>query len=435
MAGNKSSARDFYGWINLAVLAVVGVMGGLYIISFGYFLPFLIDDFGWNRSAASFAATINVIALGLCSPAAGIFIMKYGARRAILAGNLLGFAGFLLLFFHSHLWELFLGYGLLVGTGAGLGGMLATTTVVNNWFVKKRSKALGIFLGCGGFGGMFMGPAIVFLIENYGWRTAFLIMSLLVLLFAVILPAAFIRSKPQDLGQVPDGSESPKDTTVARKPVPLKASYKTPVEFTAGEALRTRSLWLLIAYFCMNMLTMNALMVHQVAYLVDIGISAGMAAFALSVMSGFMTFSQFGTGFFGMRFSMHSIAIGGELLKILGIVILVFTESLPFVFVYMIVLGLGFGAVFVATMNIFPNYFGAANYPKIMGFMRLFWAFVGGAGAPLAGFIRDETGSYLPAFQGVIAVAVLGLVCLIFATPPVHPSLKAAGEAETAETA
>jgi MFS family permease len=90
----------------------------------------------------------------------------------------------------------------------------------------------------------------------------------------------------------------------------------------------------------------------------------------------------------------------------------------------MVVLGLGFGAVMVATMNMFPNYFGVSNYPKIMGFVRLFWAFIGAAGAPLAGHIRDITGSYLPAFQAVIVIIAIGLICLIFARAPVHPSLK-----------
>ena len=78
----------------------------------------------------------------------------------------------------------------------------------------------------------------------------------------------------------------------------------------------------------------------------------------------------------------------------------------------------------VATMNIFPNYFGVTDYPKIMGFVRLFWTFAGGAGAPLAGLVYDTTGSYVPAFQTAILVIVLGLIFLFFATPPVHPSLQ-----------
>jgi MFS family permease len=144
------------------------------------------------------------------------------------------------------------------------------------------------------------------------------------------------------------------------------------------------------------------------------------------VMTGIMTLAQFASGFVGMRFSMHSIAIGGEVLKIIGVIILVSTQTLSVIFVSMFFLGLGFGSVMLATMNIFPNYFGLSNYPKIMGFARFFWAFVGGAGAPLAGWIRETTGSYLPAYQGAVAVLAVGLICLIFAKAPVHPSLRAA---------
>lgn len=77
-----------------------------------------------------------------------------------------------------------------------------------------------------------------------------------------------------------------------------------------------------------------------------------------------------------------------------------------------------------ATFNIFPNYFGISSYPKIMGTARLFWAFVGGAGAPLAGYVRETAGSYFPAFRIAIVVVAAGLICLIFAKAPVHPSLK-----------
>jgi MFS family permease len=423
MSASRTSEKGFYGWVNVTVASIMGVIGGLYLVSFSYLLPYLVKDFGWNRGTVSLAATINMIAMGLCGPIAGYFIVKHGARRSIFFGNILGFAGFVLIFFHTRLWELFLGYGLLVGLAVGFGGMLASTTVINNWFVKKRGMALSIFLGSGGAAGMIMGPAIMKMIERAGWRVTVLVIAILVLLFAVILPAIFIRNKPQDLGQVPDGPEKPGSAAKGQS-LPHKATYKTPVDFTAAEAMRTRSLWLLIAYFSLNMLAMGALMTHQVAYLLDMGIIATLAGFALSVMSATMTLSQFSVGIIGKRFSMHAIAVGGEVLKIMGLGILIFTNSLPFVFVYMVVLGLGFGAAMAAMMNIFPNYFGISNYPKIMGTARLFWAFVGGAGAPLAGYIRETTGSYLPAFRVALVIVAAGLICLIFAKAPVHPSLK-----------
>ena len=424
MADKSSGERGFYGWINLLILSCVGVIGGFYIASFSYFLPSLLDEFGWSAAAASLGQTINMIALGLCGPVAGIFIMKYGARRAMVLGNLLGFAGFFLLSFHSHLWQLYLGFGLLVGMGAGFGGLLASTTVINNWFVKKRSLGLGISLGAGGLGGIFMGPAIMESIKRYDWRTTYLIISLLVLLFGVILPGIFIRNKPEDIGQVPDGPDHNKLPKGGLKPVPPRAAYKTPVDFTTREAMQTPCFWLLIAYYCMGMLAMNALMVHQVNYLLNFGIDPRVAALTLSVMVGVMSFSQIGAGFLGMKFSLYSIAISAEILKLIAIIILVSTHSLPLVFVYMVVLGLGFGISMVAIMNMPPNYFGVTHYPKIMGFVRLFWAFIGGAGAPVAGLIYDKTGSYLPAFQGTIFVIILGLICLILAKPPVHPLLR-----------
>jgi MFS family permease len=423
MSISRTSENGFYGWVNVVLTSIMGVIGGFYMVSFSYLLPYLVDDFGWNRGTASLAATINMIAMGLCGPISGYLIVKYGARRCMVFGNLLGFAGFVLIFFHTRLWELFLGYGLLIGLAVGIGGMLASTTVINNWFVKKRGMALSIFLGSSAAVGMIMGPAIMKMIEGAGWRMTMLAISILVLLFAVILPGIFIRNKPQDLGQIPDGPDKP--GSAAKGPsLTHKATYKTPVDFTAAEAMRTRSLWLLITYFCLNMMAMGALMTHQIAYLLEMGILGTVAGFALSVMSATMALSQFSVGIISRRFSMHSIAVGGEVFKVIGLGILVSTHSLPFVYVYMVFLGLGFGSAMAAIMNIFPNYFGISNYPKIMGTARLFWAFVGGAGAPLAGYVRETTGSYLPSFRVALVIVVAGLICLIFAKAPIHPSLK-----------
>jgi OFA family oxalate/formate antiporter-like MFS transporter len=204
------------------------------------------------------------------------------------------------------------------------------------------------------------------------------------------------------------------------------------------EALRTRTLWFLIIYFCFNMLAMQALMVHQFAFLKDeIGIPPTQASFALGTMSVVMTLTQYAVGMFlGSRYSMHAIAVASEILKIIGMTMLVFTTTLPFVFVYMVVFGFGFGGAMVATMNIFPNYFGVSDYPRIMGFTRLFWTFAGGAGAPLAGLVWDTTGSYLPAFQTAIFLIAAGLIFLIFSKAPVHPSLQVPeSEAALAEAA
>jgi MFS family permease len=424
MSTGVTSDRRFYGWTNVSITAIMGIAGGMYIVSFGMFLKPLVKEFGWKIGTASLAPTINMILMGICGPIAGSFIVKYGAKRALVLGNIVGCIGFTMLFLQSHLWELFVAQGILLGAGAGFGGLLASTTVLNNWFIKKRRLALSIFLGSGGLGGIVMGPLIMYLIDAIGWRHTYLVIALLVLVTSVVLPALFVKNRPQDLGQVPDG-ETEDAPAIKQAPNP-RGGYKTPVDFTAKEAMRTASLWLLIIYFCLNMLAMQGLMTHLVTHMRDIGISSTKAGFALSIMSALMTAAQFLLGFVGTKYSVHTIAVAAEFLKLVGIILLVFTRTLPFIFASMVIMGFGFGAVFIATWNMFPDYFGISSYPKIMGNVRLAWAFVGALGAPIAGYVRDTTGSYMLAFQGVIVLIAVGLICLFFAKPPVHPSLKKA---------
>jgi MFS family permease len=123
MSARITTEKGFYGWVNVAVTSTMGMVSPLYLISFGYFLPFLVKDLGWERWAASLASTIFNIVMGICGPLAGYFIVKHGAKRAILIGNILGCAGFVMLFFHSRLWKLYLGYGVLIGLGAFVGSV------------------------------------------------------------------------------------------------------------------------------------------------------------------------------------------------------------------------------------------------------------------------------------------------------------------------
>ena len=80
-------------------------------------------------------------------------LAHYGARLVIVIGAMLSILCFVVVSFHTRLWELYVAYGALLGTGCCFCGMIAMTTIANNWFVKKRSLALSILLTAGGLGG------------------------------------------------------------------------------------------------------------------------------------------------------------------------------------------------------------------------------------------------------------------------------------------
>jgi MFS family permease len=418
LAGQKK----FYGWKALCILAVMYfAMTGLLLYSFPVFLPFLCEAFGWSRASVSWANTLAMIIMGVTGPFAGIFVARYGPRRAIVLGNILCAACFVLLSFHSRIWELYLVVGILFGLGGSLGGILAITTVANNWFVKKRPVALSLLLASGGLGGLVMVQSLMAMINHMGWRHTYLFIGAIIFLLLVVLPGLFVRNKPEDMGQLPDGIERTAGSSSHASSGNLSS---TPVDFTPAEALRTPTLWLLTAFGTAHMFGLQGLMQHQVAFLIDIGVSSSMAAIAYSLFAGISVVGRLGVGFLGLKFHMHTLSVGGMVILTAGMIMILWSETLPMVLTYNIIVGIGMGMTLVAVLNLIPLYFGKTHYPKIMGYTIPFLTIIGSLGSPLTGMIRDITGSYMLAWKMSIIVLILGLVFLILARPPVHPSLK-----------
>lgn len=414
----------FYGWVNLAVMFFFMVALMPMLMAFTYFLPYWGEDFGWSKTLASGAQTLSLIVSGLAAPAAGIIIMKRGTKWAIAIGNLLSVAGLVLLAFQNHIWELYIGIGVLLGLGVSLGGMLAMMTVVNNWFIVKRPMALSISMASMGFSGLIVNPAMIALIESVGWRNTYLILAALALVFCVILPALLLKNKPEDLGQVPDGPVSEKPEALKMGiPIP-KNLYKTPVDFTAKEALRTLTLWLIVVYSALRFFVMMGVGAHIISFQYDIGIPAVIAGLMGGVFSASMGISQLGIGFLGLRIKMHTLIVIAMLIGLIGFSMLLFADSVPWMIAYSILYGISSGIGSVAVGNLYPDYFGRTEFPKIMGYTMPFTTFISAFGALFAGYMFDITGSYVPAFKVMFGLLVVSGICILFAKPPLHPSLK-----------
>ncbi len=422
MALKCKSPDGFYGWVNLGAMIFFNMASMLVMMTFSLFLPFWVEEFVWSRGVISGASTLNMILMGLAAPAVGILIMKTGAKRAIIIGNIINLIGLVLLAYMSQMWHLYIVYGIIIGFGISIGGMLGTMTILNNWFVMKRTLALSISGASMGLSGIFIMPTLMALIQGIGWRSTYLIIAGAVLICCIIIPALFFVNSPAELGQIPDGPDI--STSQDVKPKNMPNLYRTPVDFTAKEALRTKTLWLLVAYNTLQMLAMGGLMTHQIAFLFDIGISPTMAAMAGGIMSGVMAGSQLAIGVMGLRINIHTMAVGSMFLTISAMTILLFTKNMTMVVIYSVLFGIGFGIQGIALGTLFPNYFGMKEFPKIMGYMMPFGTLIGSLGAPATGFIRDTIGSYVPAFQISLVMLILAFFCIFFARPPVHPSLK-----------
>jgi MFS family permease len=175
-----------YKWINLMGLMVVyGSLCGNITYGYGVFLPTMSEHFHWSRSAVSGPYMLFCIVGGLLGPMAGTAVSRFGARRNMLFCNLLAVAGLFGMSKVTTLWQTYFWFGAVMGVVIAFGEFIPITTVINNWFVSRRSVAMGLLFAAGGIGGFVMPPVIGGLIMARGWQQAWAWMAGLHLLLAV----------------------------------------------------------------------------------------------------------------------------------------------------------------------------------------------------------------------------------------------------------
>jgi MFS family permease len=389
-------------------MLVYGSLCGNITYAYGVFLPSMGESFGWSRSALSGPYTLFFIIGGLLGPAAGISNARFGPRRNILFFNLLAAAGLFGMSKVTAIWHVYLFFGVIVGTVIAFGEFIPITSVVNNWFIRRRSLAMGFLFAAGGLGGFVMPPAISWLISEYGWPRAWQFLAGLHLVTAVVAAALLIRNQPEDLGQQPDG--------VDRAPaasIPDAHAAGTPAgagDWRVGEAMRSRALWIIVALFSIILFTTNVLSTHQVAYLQDAGFSPIASAAALGMMLGFSIIGRLLSGVLGMRCDGRRLAvcflacIGG------GILFLMHAGSIHFIYGYSILTGIGFGGMIVLIPHLLGTYFGRTHYVRIIGWTAPVVTFFSAAGPVLAGALYDTRGNYDLALATTAALIAAGIL-------------------------
>lgn len=409
----------FYGWIALAgAMAVYFAMCGNYVYSFGVFLPVFSEEYNWSRTALSGTLTASEVAHGLIGPLVGISISRFGARKNILVGNTVTALGLFGMAFAEEVWHVYLFYGALAGIGISFGSFLSTTTIVNDWFIRRRSLAMSLVLAAGGVGGLIFPPFISWLITNLGWQVAWVCLACMHLILAVVVGGVLVRNKPEEMGQLPDGITSPVVQGTSNESPVVSRVYQTPIDWTARAALRTRALWLILACDLALWFPFSTLIIHEVAYLQDRGFSNLTAASALGLMVGISIMGRLLFGVLGTRFEGKYLITICLALMFAGIMILMNANTLPLVYMCSVLCGIGYGGMLVNIPVILGAYFGRTHYARILGWTAPILT-VFGAGSPvIAGFIFDATGSYMLAFQVGIVFLGIGAVLALLINPP-----------------
>jgi len=367
-------------------------------------------DLGWSRGETMLAMTVQYITLGLSAPLVARAVSRFGVRTVLLSGAVLSGLGLVLMTWVASLWQLYVLYGLL-GLGFSAIGFIPTTMLVSHWFDRRRGWALGI-IGVGvGAGGFVFSPIIGgLLIPGIGWRFTYLTLGLLSWALLIPMIYRFIRTRPADMGLVPDGTR-PADEKKGRR---ARRPHDSRPLMTLKQVSRTPQFWLVLVSLTFFTCSMNALLQNQAPALQDAGLSLELVSLLVSVVGIASAVAKFGFGwlcdFMPSRFV---LAIGLGLQLAAMVLLMSAGPDTPafLLWLYAVLFGLGLGCWLPGTSMVVSSTFGLASYGVVMGIADTLRNALGAAAGPyMAGYIYDVTGSYHLAW--VIGVALFGIAII-----------------------
>ncbi len=434
----------FRGW------RVVGGAAGIQFLqaalmhqSFGAYIALLGAEKGWSKTSLSGAAALQSAESALLGPAIGWIVDRFGARGMVRAGILVFGLGMMALSQVQTIGALY-AVVLLIALGTSGGGYFPLTVAVVQWFNKQRARALSAMSMGMAAGGM-MVPLVAWSMQTWGWRHAALGSGLIIILVGWPL-ASLIHSKPEDVGETPDGlpregapaaTESVATATGTATPAGASvaagadthaaAAASTPLpaaavqrEFTAREALRTQAFWMIGLGHALALLVVTSVNVHAITHMHEsLGYSVAQASLVITLMTLAQAAGVAIGLWIGDRYDKRHVSASTMLMHGGGLLMLTYATGPAMLAAFAIVHGIGWGLRGPFMQAIRAEYFGRNAIGLIMGLSTLVLA-LGQIGGPMiAGMLADATGNYRVGFTSIALMAVLGAVFFLMARKPV----------------
>ncbi len=418
---DQQDPKPFWGWrVVVAGACAQLVSGGFVQHAYTHYAVLLREEFGWGTTLIAAGFALNRVESGLLGPLQGAMLDRFGPRRVMQVGALFLGVG-LYLFSTMNSAVEFFAYYFLVAVGASLAGFMTVVTSVVGWFQRRRSFALSLAQAGFPLGGILV-PAIVFGLENYGWRTTARL-SAVAASVAILAASRFMYRSPADVGQEIDGGEGAKTApNSSRAQGRLAATPATAQDFTLAEAVRTRAFWCLNLGHATALLVVGSTMTHLAPYLTEqLGFTLAMAGWVSSALLLLQLGGQLLGGRLGDVYNKQVLVILAMMGHVAGMLLFTFARAPWMIWAFVPLHGLAWGVRGPLMQAMRADYFGASSFGSIMGWSSMIMMLGTMSGPLIVGIIRDQTGTFTPGFATVTALASVAAVFFAFATPPTHP--------------
>ncbi len=392
----------------LLLSASLGVICSSIVLPF-YSLGALVipitEEFGWTRAEFQLALLFSTGTGVITAPLVGWLLDRVGARHMALSGLIgLSIALALASFMTEDLWMLYLCYTAMALLGAGT-IPVTWTRAVTSIFFEQRGLALGIMLSGTGICAIIIPQYTVWMIENFGWRTAYLGLAALPILFAG--PLVFLFFKPAEDIQADS-----------------KAALANETGFTFRQATGGYRFWILLVSIFLVYIAMSGMVPNLIPALTDQGISAQKAATAISVFGVAVIAGRLVVGYLVDKIWAPGVAAVAISLPVIGSLMLAGAPGFWVACVAAGLLGFAAGAELDLMSFLAARYFGLLHYAQIYAVLYAALALASGVAPMLFARVFDVTGSYSFGFMVGAACFAIGaaMILLLGKYPSRYPS-------------
>ena len=394
---SENSSR-YYGWVIVGLTFFTMAVGGSIVGTFPVFYVAFLNEFGWSRADTALAFSFSMATFAISAVFIGAMVDRWGPRVLIPTGITILCIGLVLMSQVSSLPTLYFFYGGVVALGITMFGFIPTSTVVSQWFVQRRSVAMGVSLSGRSCGGILMVPFSAYLIATFGWRAAYVLLAIGIIVLLVPLNLFLHRSRV--------------DMTERKTGDDLGPSW------TLKEALSDSVFWLLFLAGIFNGVGFSVVGVHQAAHMVDVGMSTMKAASLIGGLAVVRALGGILGGWVGDRIGRTRTFYLLSLVAMSGVFLLMnLSERLAWLgYAYVLVYGIGAGARGAIFVSLKADIFAGKSFGRILGFSQTGGGLASAVGPWIAGYIFDLWESYYWAFILVLAVQVFSLIAVAAAS-------------------
>jgi MFS family permease len=306
-------------------------------------------------------------------------------------------------------WHLYLAFGVITAAGIGLSGYVPCVILVREWFPTRTGTVVGIAAAGIGVGIAMLFPLSQFMIDRIGWRWAFRVLGGLVITWMVPATTWFLRRVPHSRQPGPS-----KERPDSREP------WGQTTHWTLPKALWSWRFWGLVGVLFAHNGAIQILMTHQVAYLVDHGAPAIVAASVGGIVGLTSVAAKMGWGYLLDRILREVVFTITSTCFILGAGVLVLAGVYPATilpYAYAVLIGLGHSVIAPITPAAAGDLFGGPGFSTIFGAVQVSLGFGSAIGAWGAGEIFDRTGSYALALWAAVVLTVFSCALLWVVAP------------------